>query len=300
VRRLTRTLQGALVATLAACTSQPTVQNNSGSELVPTNRAFAHPGPGGPAVRAVVERRYSNAVEQEIILDTSASTPGQNMLRVQMFGPVGRYQPGVGSLKQEFEPGRNVGAEMRRLFPGVRMQRSLVYVQNKYGPFGYAVGNSTGGDACFYGWQRITSSGTTQTLVGNQGAIQIRLRLCERGASQAELLQVMYDFTISSSFGSRNWNPYGEPASIDPSFGGISRPIYPPSVESGVSRGNTAAAPARPRKQQVSVGVQPPPSIVVPTGPTVPLPPDAGLPNPANTVPIIPSNSTLVPPPPGP
>ncbi len=299
VRLARSALPSVLMATLAACAPQPIVQNNSGSQLVATDRAFAYPGPGGPAVRAVVESRYSNAVEQEIILDTSASNPGQNMLRVQMFGPVGPFQPGVGSLKQEFQPGINVGAEMRRLFPGVGMQRSLEYVQNKYGPFGYAMGRAASGDACFYGWQRITSTGTTQVLVGNKGAIQIRLRLCERAASQAQLLQVMYDYTISSAFASRNWNPYGEPASIDQSFGRIGRPIYPNNVDSSVSQAPAAPVPARVRRQPVSVGVQPPPpSLAVPIGPPVPLPPDAAVPNPANAAPALPSNSTLVPPPP--
>ena len=203
---------------LAACASPPITQNGTRSDLVETESAFAYPAPGGPTVKAVVQRNYSNAVEQEIVLETNASLPGQNMLRIQMFGPADTGRPNQGTLKEEFEPGRNVGAEMRKLFPGVAMRRSQSYVQNKYGPFGYALGRS-GGDGCIYGWQRITSTGTTQVWVGNRGAIQIRLRLCEEGASDAELLSNMYDFTISSSFGVKNWNPYGEPAAVDPSFG---------------------------------------------------------------------------------
>jgi hypothetical protein len=231
----------ALAATLGACASPPITQNDTRSGLVETEDAFAYPAPGGPTVKAVVQRSYSNAVEQEIVLETNSSLPGQNMLRIQMFGPADTGRPNQGTLKEEFEPGRNVGAEMRRLFPGVAMRRSLAYVQNKYGPFGYALGRS-GADGCIYGWQRITSTGTTQVWVGNRGAIQIRLRLCEEGASDAELLGNMYDFTISSSFGVKNWNPYGEPAPVDPSFGRVSRPVYPHNVGS--------QPPAQPRRTQ--------------------------------------------------
>jgi hypothetical protein len=270
---------------LAGCgtAQQPITQNDTRSGLVETENAFAYPAPGGPTVQAVVQRHYSNAVEQEIVLETRASLPGQNYLRIQMFGPADTGRSNQGTLKQEFEPARNVVSEMRRLFPGVAMQRSLSYVQNKYGPFGYALGRSAGGDGCIYGWQRITSTGTTQVWVGNRGAIQIRLRLCEQGASQAELLSNMYDFTISSSFGVRNWNPYGDPAAVDPSFGRVSRPLYPRNVDNTVpaERGQ----PRRSQRRAVSAvqpvapgtppgGVVFMPAAIAPTGPMVPPPPD--------------------------
>jgi hypothetical protein len=68
------------------------------------------------------------------------------------------------------------------------MQTSGYYVQNKYGAFGYAVGQTRSGDTCFYGWQRITSTGFTQTWIGNKGSIQVRLRLCDQNASRSECL----------------------------------------------------------------------------------------------------------------
>jgi hypothetical protein len=249
----------ALAIGLTACATPPITQNDTRSGLVETEDAFAYPAPGGPTVKAVVQRSYSNAVEQEIVLETNASLPGQNMLRIQMFGPADTGRPNQGTLKEEFEPGRNVGAEMRKLFPGVAMRRSLAYVQNKYGPFGYALGRS-GRDGCIYGWQRITSTGTTQVWVGNRGAIQIRLRLCEEGASDAELLGSMYDFTISSSFGVKNWNPYGEPAPVDPSFGRVSRPIFPHNVD-GRTPAQASQPPTTQRRAAATVQTVPQPQV---------------------------------------
>jgi hypothetical protein len=295
-----RACTAALVLALAACATPPVTQNDTRSGLVESEDAFAYPAPGGPTVKAVVQRSYSNAVEQEIVLETNSSLPGQNMLRIQMFGPADTGRPNQGTLKEEFEPGRNVAAEMRKLFPGVAMRRSLSYVQNKYGPFGYALGRS-GNDGCIYGWQRITSTGTTQVWVGNRGAIQIRLRLCESGASDAELLGNMYDFTIASSFGVKNWNPYGEPPTVDPSFGRVSRPIFPHSVDNRPPaqsdqprRTQRRAAPVAAQQPQAQApapvapgtyvaapgGYAPAPAVTPPSGQIVPPPPDAGSPAP--------------------
>ena len=166
---------------------------------------------------------------------------------------------------------------MRQVLPGIRMVRSPYYVQNKYGPFGYAAGRSASGDTCLYGWQRISSTGITQTWVGNKGSIQVRLRLCDQSASEQRLLDVMYGYTITSYFKTRNWNPYGEPAAPDPSLGKLGQPIYPV----GVSRFETVTTPpaARPPRRvrstqrQASTEPLPAPELPVAMGPIVPPPP---------------------------
>ncbi|TPN81823.1 cellulose biosynthesis protein BcsN [Mesorhizobium sp. CU2] len=296
---------------LASCASPPPLTNSTGTSIVSSETAFAYPAPGGPVVTTVLERRYANATEQDILLSTSARTPGQNMLRVQMFGPVDASLAGESRLRDGYLPIGDVGSEMRQLLPGVRMQRSPFYVQNKYGPFGYAVGRSASGDTCLYGWQRITSTGSTETLIGNKGSVQVRLRLCDQNASEQHLLDVMYGYTISSSFKTRNWNPYGNAPAPDDAIGKSGHPIYP----LGATQFGTVTAPqaapaktvrriARPRVMAEQAPATPDPDQ--PIGPTVPPPPggqtaDSQAPGP---VPAPPDSAaaggpaTVVPPPP--
>lgn len=269
------------VLALGSCAQPPALVNSSGTNLVSTETAFAFPAPGGPAITAIIERRFTNATQQDILLSTSARTPGQNMLRLQLFGPVDTSAAGQNRLRDGYLPIGDVGSEMRRLLPGIRMQRSPYYVQNKYGPFGYAAGRSASGDTCLYGWQRISSTGLTQTWLGNKGSIQVRLRLCDQSASEQRLLDVMYGYTITSSFKTRNWNPYGEPAVPDASLGKAGQPIYPV----GISRFETVTGPppaAQPRQSngrvnrtQRQASAEPPPTASQPasSGPVVPPPP---------------------------
>jgi hypothetical protein len=268
----------------------------SSVKMAPTEAAFAQIGPGGPEMTAILERQYGNAKEQEILLATSANVSGQNFLKVQLFGPMGQAAMDRSRLRDGFLPIGNVSRELRSLFPGVRMSKSTYYVQNKYGPFGYATGRSSAGDTCFYGWQRITSTGMTQTLVGNKGSIQIRLRLCDQRASERRLLQTMYDFTINAYFTGRNWNPYGEAIAPDPSLGKPGAPIFPataPDLEAEPAPVRSAPRSAAPRAPTTAAPAPPlaAPVLPAPIGPSVPPPPGqaamnagAGLAPPANTI----------------
>lgn len=279
--------------------------------MVPAEQAFAVPEVGGPAVTAVLEKRFANATEQDVLLATSAATPGQNMLRIQIFGPVEPALASRGKLRAGYLPAKNVNAEMRELIPGVRMQTSGYYVQNKYGPFGYAVGRTSSGDTCLYGWQRITSTGFTQTWIGNKGSIQVRLRLCDQNASEQRLLQSMYGYTINASFKDRNWNPYGEPLPPDEALGRPRAPMYPVSASrfETVAEPIGAPAPKRPatRRQTASPSASTPVQQPAPVGPIVPPPPGESVASssqsgaramqaPATTMPD--GFSPLVPPPP--
>ncbi|CAM5541240.1 hypothetical protein MAUB1S_09039 [Mycolicibacterium aubagnense] len=263
---------------LAGCAQQTQVGSLSDTQMVSAEKAFAYPGPGGPAITGIIERQYANALQQEIALSTSAHSPGQNMLRVQLFGPVDRKVAGQTELRAGFLPPSNIGTEMRQLFPGVRMARSPYYVQNRYGPFGYAVGRSSSGDTCLYAWQRLTSTGSTQTLIGNKGSIQIRLRLCDQALPEERLLQTMYDFTISSYFRSSGWNPYGAVNAPDASLGKSGAPVYPTASEkfATVTTPPVREAPSRVvRSRHVAPAPQRVPALPEPTGPIVPPPPGA-------------------------
>lgn len=296
---------------LAGCSRGMPVNSDQQTRMVPVEQAFAVPEVGGPMVAAVLEKRFANATEQDVLLATSAATPGQNMLRVQIFGPVETALATGDMLRAGHLPAKNINAEMRELIPGVRMQTSGYYVQNKYGPFGYAVGRTNSGDTCLYGWQRITSTGFTQTWIGNKGSIQVRLRLCDQNASEQRLLQSMYGYTISASFKDRNWNPYGEPLPPDETLGRPGAPIYPVSASRVEKVAEPIGAPPperRPaaRRQVANPSASTPVQQPAPVGPTVPPPPDESIVSsqsggrtmraPATTVPD--SVSPRVPPPP--
>jgi len=255
--------------------SSPPVESES-TELLGADKAYAFPAPGDVGIVSVVETRFSNATQQDILLDTDASTSGQNMLRVQFFGPVDPKRAGRGSLQNVYLPQSTVRSEMAKLFPGVRMVQSPYYVQNKYGPFGYAVGTRKS-DRCFYGWQEIHSTGRSQTLIGNKGAIRVRLRICKQGASEQDLLASMYGFTVTNFFKEKNWNPYGEAAPPNAAIGTNGQAIAP--IGAGglatVSR-VTLDQPAPPRRRaarRASVAAAAPRDLPEPIGPTVPLPP---------------------------
>lgn len=196
---------------------------------VPHETAFALPSPSGPAVVNIVERRFSDSTQQDIFLFTSASTPGQNVLRIQLFGPVGLQMDGQKGLGYSSIRASEIAKEMRRELPGVALTQSPLYLQNNYGPFSYAYGRGYGNDACLYAWQQIRSPEEARTVFQNRGTIQVRLRLCEDGASEEKLLSTMYGYTIRAAFNVPGWNPYGEPPSVDPTLGRTGNPIYPKS-----------------------------------------------------------------------
>lgn len=295
---------------LAGCSKGMPLSTDDQTRLVPAEQAIALPDVGGPAVTAVLETRYSNAIQQDVLLATSASNSGQNMLRVQVFGPVETQRASGESLRAGFLPTKNIHAEMREQMPGVRMQVSSFYVQNKYGAFAYAVGQTKSGTTCFFGWQRITSTGWTQTWIGNKGSIQVRLRLCDDNASEARLLQAMYGFSINASFKDTNWNPYGVPLPPDETLGRPGAPMYPVSASRFETVGEPIAEPepaaprrSAPRRQQASTTQAPQPvqqQIPAPIGPLVPPPPgEVASSSTVRNVQVPPAGATMaIPPPP--
>ena len=278
-RRIAVSATALLLGCLLAGCSTPPLQNAVGTRMVEPEAAFAYPAPGGPAISAILERKYANATQQDILLATSARNSGQNMLRVQIYGPVDTKVAGRSRLREGYLPVTNVQSEMRQLIPGVAMHTSPYYVQNKYGPFGYAAGRSASGDTCVYAWQRITSTGMTQTWIGNKGSVQVRLRLCQQGASERALLQSMYDYTITAAFQSGNWNPYGEALPPAETLGRVGNPVYPLGQERFVSvTGDPPPQQPRRRPPATAKPADPPPQppqLPPAIGPAVPPPPGA-------------------------
>lgn len=224
--RALRTLAILPVLVSGACATRNDIGFATLMNEVPATQAIIVPPPGGPSIVAVLQRNYQNGVSQEIALSTASLTPGQNAFYVTLAtGRRGLSEiDDILSLPASITQDR-VAGEMEERLPGIEMQTSLVYVQNRYGPFGFATGRSANGDTCLYAWQRIEPDKPAVFIPG--GVISVRLRLCDAAATQEQLLRSMYGFTISAYYMSNFWNPYGDPPSPPAQLGQIDAPIYP-------------------------------------------------------------------------
>lgn len=197
---------------------------------VPLSDAIVLPEPGAaPRLLAVLETRYFNAVEQEIILATHSVARGQNAFHAIFFGPV-KERTGSDNLRaDDFLNAEVIEEEMEEAMPGVSMYTSNYFVQNRYGPFNYAMGYGGGGELCMYAWQRIQSQVPVYLIWRDRGVIALRLRLCQVGATEQDLLRVMYRFSINAYFLPPGWQPYGRPMGEPEGIGRIGGPLAYPS-----------------------------------------------------------------------
>jgi len=274
------------VLTAAACSSANdrfSLAVSSQAISVPLGQALVVPPPGGPAVIAVRQTAYENAIAQNITLATHAATPGQNEIVVRAFDDrPADDQPGF--LQDTRLSPDVIARELEEQFPGVDMKVSLVYVQNKYGPFGFAIGEPGNGDQCLYAWQRIEK--TDRSLLSYEGGVvSIRLRLCAADKTIGELLRVAYGYTFLGHSRTYGWNPLEEPPGPSADIGATSVPIYPvaPSFSD-----NVTSQPPRPvgRASRIRTGIRPSPSTPdvgeqadmepLPGYPTVPEPRASG------------------------
>ena len=215
-----------LASLAAGCTSTGNVRLPNTAETVASEQALVLPPPGGPSIVSVVEHRRGNGVEQTISLFTSSSVPGQNFLKAQFLGGSGANS-GTGNAPYRMVSESGLSREMFAAVPGVPLARSPTFLQNSYGPFGYASGRSRSGDTCVYAWQQIRSSRSAQTQARNFGMIQVRLRLCDARATERQLLGIVYGYTVVGTFNGEIWNPFGATQNADQTLGQPGNPIYP-------------------------------------------------------------------------
>ena len=278
---------GALAASVAGCgTNIGGVRTATLGNKVPVTEAFITPPPGGPEVVTVLEDRFSNGIAQDIILENNSSVQGQNVLYVKAFGPMGR-EGGRRELERDIPDRATIRHEMAERFPGIAMEISGLYVQNRYGPFSYALGGTRGGTTCLYAWQRIANEGKIFRL--KSGAITWRLRLCDPSTSARDLLLLAYGLTINGYFMSKSWDPYGEPPELDPRIGKPGETILPeqavdPTVVPPNAFGGEPERPVRRRARSTPVsvsrqttqsaarGVDEPPNDPLPGAAVVPRP----------------------------
>lgn len=215
----------ALSMATAACAGRSDLGYASLMSEVPVTRAIIVPPPGGPSVVAVLQQQYQNGLSQEIALSTASVTTGQNAFYVRLLNNTASNTEIPDSLSLPSLTPDRIQSEMEERMPGVEMQTSLVYVQNKFGPFGFATGRSSSGDLCLYAWQQIEPGEPAIFVPG--GAVSVRLRLCDADANVDQLLRVFYGYTIAAYYRQESWNPYGDPPSPPANFGERDAPMYP-------------------------------------------------------------------------
>ncbi|MBD2748488.1 cellulose biosynthesis protein BcsN [Microvirga sp. BT688] len=281
----------AALLTVAACAGRSDLGYAALNSEVPATRAIIVPPPGGPSVVAVLQQTYQNGISQEIALSTASLTSGQNAFYVSLLNNTASNMEIPETLSLPPLTPDRIEREMEERIPGVTMETSLVYVQNKFGPFGFATGRSSRGDLCLYAWQQIEPDKPAVLVPG--GAISVRLRLCDADANVDQLLRVMYGYTIAAYYHQESWNPYGDPPSPPAGFGQTGAPMYP----LGLDRREDATVIRRRALSSESRRAPPPDEAsgrlidkdtVVPAGP--------GTPAPLNTPPL--GGYPVVPPPP--
>ncbi len=268
---------GAALA-LSGCNTPAGVQQSGVPKMLSPEEALIFPPPGGPEILTVINRNYSNAVQQDVILRSDAATPGQNYLKVQLYGPQRPEDETRDGLSNSSLRVSSIQREIRTAFPGVAMSTSAEYLQNSYGAFSYASGKGFGNDTCVYGWQQIRSAESMRQGFKNLGRINVTLRLCQSGVTVRDLLTVMYNYTITGSYKSDNWNPYGTAQEPDKGIGRSGSPIYPTTA---------GEVPMQPGAQTLVKA--PPPRVVRYTAPRpvvvqpAPVAPQAATSAPATT-----------------
>lgn len=272
-----------MALTLSGCNTPAGVQQSGGPKMLAPEEALIFPPPGGPEVLTVINRNYGNAVQQDVILRSDAATPGQNYLKVQLFGPQKAEDTGRGGLSESSLRVSSISREIRSAFPGVAMATSAEYLQNNYGTFSYASGRGYGNDACIYGWQQIRSPESARQSFKNLGRINVTLRLCQSGVTTRDLLAVMYNYTITGNYLSTNWNPYGTAQDPDKGLGRAGNPIYPGSgavpMQPGTQTPLSAPVRSQPRPAVTASPTAAP--VVVQPQPTTSSRPAVLIPSPA-------------------
>jgi hypothetical protein len=237
--------------------------------MVAAEQAMIFPPPGGPEIMAVINYNYSNAIKQDVLLRSEGNTPGQNYLKIELFGPQSQGTTVTDGLGFEGTRASQIAREIRREFPGKRISMSPEYLQNSYGAFSYAVGNGQGSDLCLYGWQEIRSKQDMRQGLRNLGKINVRARLCQPSATVQDLLSLMYNFTITGNYTNPTWNPYGTPQGPDAGIGRSSNPIYPVTATSFPMQPGSQAPvqPPAPRRAAAPARTIYQPQAVAPAAP---------------------------------
>jgi hypothetical protein len=290
----------ALLFILPACAPQRSPMAAVETGMIRPSAAYILPDPGGPVVVGAIQRNLATAIEHEVLLGVPTATSGQNALTLQVFGRA--HRKGEGALDSGAPTVESVTREMQEVLAGVDMQVSPYFVQNRYGPFGYAMGRGRGRDICIYGWQRVQTESGDSPFFSNRYLLQIRLRLCETGATEQDLLRVMYNFTLSAHFGTQSSETPRTAATQVISLLDTSSEIRP-STPTGMAYvlPSQAPAPSAPPRAIATAPARPAPAEPAATatasGPAVPPPSSGSSAAAATPAPAASGSAPIVPPP---
>jgi hypothetical protein len=237
-----------LVAIIDGCAGPRTIVANESERQVSVDQAFVSLGPSAPPVLSIVEHPYENATRQTLHLATRGATPGENTLRVDV---IGIKNPGISrdaTLPDAPLEAAQLGSEAEDALPGVPLRTSLTYVQNRSGPFGYAVGKSAQGDECIYAWQRVATPDRDLNVVNSRNTLSVRLRLCEPNTSEAALIASMMGLNVNVGLSGGLWTP--EPKQFSSAIGSSGTAIGPPQILAAASPDAEQAARS-PRRRAV-------------------------------------------------
>jgi hypothetical protein len=272
------------ISSISGCAGTTKLETASLQHQISAEDAFVMPAPGGPSIVSVLQKGFANGVEQTVFLATEARVPGQNRFRVRIAGSQDNSRDTTTSLDTMRIAMSNPYGDGRAAIPGVALRRSPYFVKNRYGPFGYMMGRS-GSDLCMYAWQEIRAA---PALVGKRGLVDVRLRLCRTGATEPQLLSVMYGYTINGYLPQAVWDPYGEPDSPPPTLAKPGEEVFPeadtgyqPSARAKITRQSPESSRSRP-----AVAAPGAPKVAA-HGPLVPPPPEG---EPAPSVPAPPKS----------
>jgi Cellulose biosynthesis protein BcsN len=262
--------------------------------IVSTDLAFASLGPGTPAVLSIIQTEYANATRQAIALATRGTTPGQNVLRVDIFSISNDNAGRENTLSNRPLSDETLTSEAQEALPNVALHRSLTYVQNQYGPFGYAVGRAPQGEMCIYAWQRTATSDVDTSLFNRRATVSVRLRLCQPNATETSLVAAMMGLHINASLSSGSWTQ--RPNELSPNLGAPGVPMGPSATAAAPDENPTAVRRAAPRRRvpraaapPATAAPEPAPAAQPDAGSAIPPPPPAGTVTPgAPAVPVPP------------
>jgi Cellulose biosynthesis protein BcsN len=276
------------MAIAGGCAAPRTIVANESERQVSVDQAFVSLGRGAPAALSIIEHPYENATRQTVRLMTQGSTPGENTLRIDV---IGIKNPGISrdaTLPDAPLEAAQLGLDAEDALPGVPLRTSLSYLQNRFGPFGYATGRSAQGDECIYAWQRVATPDRDLNPVNSRNTLSIRLRLCEPHKSEAALIATMMGLSVNVGLsGGGAWTP--EPKQFSYEIGSSGTAIGPPQILAAVnSDAEPGAGPLRRRAVRSGKGEIVEAPVVAPiqnplTSDTVLVPPPFAEPAPLAT-----------------
>jgi hypothetical protein len=279
-----------LMAIVDGCAAPRTIVANESERQVSVDQAFVSLGPSAPPVLSIVEHPYENATRQTLRLATRGATPGENTLRVDVIGIKNPRISREATLPDAPLEAPQLSSEAEDALPGVPMRTSLTYLQNRSGPFGYAVGKSAQGDVCIYAWQRIATPDSDLNPVNSRNTLSVRLRLCEPKTSEQALIASMMGLNVNVGVSGGLWTP--EPKQFSSDIGSPGTEIGPPQVAVSPDADQTARPSRRravkPRGEVVEAPITVPTQNLL-TGDAVLVPPP-GAPSAAPTAqgPVVP------------